>query len=240
MPEIKPEILTGLVLVTRPEPAASETARRLETLGRIPLIAPVLRIVPAATRLPPPDEVQAVLVTSANALPGLAGHRGCRLLTVGDATAAQALEAGFTDILSAGGDAVTLAALVEAECAPSGLPLLLAVGVGEGGKLLAILLTAGFTVLRRETYAARPMERLPAAAVAALAAGQVGTALFFSGATVRAFIDLLGGVLPVSVVARVEALALSPSVAQALTPLPWRHIRVASAPNQDAILALIA
>lgn len=228
------------MLVTRPEPGASETARRLEALGHVPLIAPVLHIASASAALPAPGEIQAVLATSANALPALAGYRGCRLLTVGDATAARAREAGFTDILSAGRDAVALAALAGARCDPGGPPLLLAVGVGEGARLTALLRAAGFTVWRHETYAARPIDRLPAAAVAALAAGEVGTALFFSSATVRAFIDLLGGALPASVAAGVEALALSPTVAQALTPLPWRRIRVASHPNQDAILALMA
>ncbi len=228
------------MLVTRPEPGAGETARRLQALGHTPLIAPVLRIVATATRLPPPGAVQAVLATSANALPALAGHRDCRLLAVGDATAARAREAGFGDILSAGRDAVALAALVGAQCDPAGLPLLLAVGAGEGGELVGLLRTAGFTVLRRETYAARPVERLPAAAVAALGAGEIGTALFFSGATVRAFIDLLGGALPLSVATGIDALALSPAVARALTPLPWRRIRVASDPNQDAILTLMA
>jgi uroporphyrinogen-III synthase len=95
-------------------------------------------------------------------------------------------------------------------------------------------------VLRREAYAARPVERLPAAAVSALAAGEIGAALFFSSATVRAFIDLLGGALPLTVATGIDALALSPVVARALTPLPWRRIRVASDPNQDAILALMA
>ena len=94
------------MLVTRPEPGASETGRRLHVLGHAPLIAPVLRIAALAPRLPPPEAVQAVLATSGNALPALAGHRGCRLLAVGDATAARAREAGFGDILSAGRDAV--------------------------------------------------------------------------------------------------------------------------------------
>jgi uroporphyrinogen-III synthase len=235
-----PEGIRRLVLVTRPPPGAAETARRLEALGHAALIAPVLRIEHLAPRLPAPDAVQAVLATSANALPALAGHRGCRLLAVGDATAARAREAGFTDILSAGRDAVALAALVGVHCDPAGQPLLLAVGAGEGGRLVGLLRADGFGVLRREAYAARPVERLPAAAVSALAAGEIGAALFFSSATVRAFIDLLGGALPLTVATGIDALALSPVVARALTPLPWRRIRVASDPNQDAILALMA
>ena len=59
------------VLVTRPQPGAAETARRLLALGRTPVLAPVLEIVPLAADLPPPDGIQAVLITSANALAAL-------------------------------------------------------------------------------------------------------------------------------------------------------------------------
>lgn len=224
------------MLVTRPEPGASETARRLIALGHRPLIAPALTIVPLAVALPPPGAVQAVLATSANALPALAGHRGLPLLAVGDATAAAARGAGFARVLSAGRDAVALAGLVGRECAPAAGPLLLAVAAGEGGKLAGLLAAQGFAVLRHETYRARPAAALPEAARAALAAGRVGHALFFSSATARAFIGLAGGVP----VAGIEALALAPAVAEALSPLLWRRIRVASEPNQDALLALMA
>lgn len=229
----------GLVLVTRPEPGAGATARRLREMGRAALVAPVLEIGPTGVALPAPDGVQAVLVTSGNALPALAGHVGCRLLAVGDATAARARAAGFAMVLSAGADARALARLAGARCDPAGLPLLLASGAGQGAALAAALRAQGFAVLHHDVYAARPVAVLPAAAVAALGAGRVAVALFFSAASARAFVALLGAVLPAASVAGVEALAISPGTAEALAPLPWRRIRVASAPNQDAILALM-
>lgn len=234
-----PKTATGLVLVTRPEPGASATARRLAAMGHAALIAPVLEIRPAARRLPRPATLQAVLVTSANALPALAAHTGCMLLAVGDATAASARAMGFTDVHSAGADAEALARLARERCTPSGPRLLLASGAGQGRKLATALRRAGFTVQRREVYAARPAAALPAEAIAALQAGRIAAALFFSAASARAFVDLLGAALPASAVAAVEALAIAPATASALAPLPWRRIRVASAPNQDAILALM-
>jgi uroporphyrinogen-III synthase len=137
-------------------------------------------------------------------------------------------------------DAAALADLARRLCDPAGLPLLLASGTGQGRPLAAALRAAGFALIRREVYAARPVAALPPAASAALATGQVETVLFFSTATARAFIDLLGAALPVSAVSGVEAVAISPATAAALSPLPWRRIRVASAPNQDAIMALMA
>ena len=57
------------VLITRPEPGASETAARVNALGLRPIVAPLLTIRtlprPAAATV----RVQAILVTSGNAIP---------------------------------------------------------------------------------------------------------------------------------------------------------------------------
>jgi uroporphyrinogen-III synthase len=227
------------VLVTRPEPGAAETAARLLAMGFTPVSAPMLTIRPRAPLPARPVAPQAILVTSANAIPALpAAWRARPLLAVGDATAARAVAAGFTRVESAGADAAALAALVIARCRPHGGALLLASGMGQGLTLAASLRAAGFTVQRRIAYAARPAESLPAPAAAALAAGRVGTILFFSPATARGFVVLLQRAgLPIC---GVEALAISQAAAIPLALLPWRGIRVASHPNQDALLALLA
>jgi uroporphyrinogen-III synthase len=61
-----PEPGRDAVLITRPEPGASETAARLRSLGFLPVLAPVLEIVRTDARLPPSDAVAAILVTSAD------------------------------------------------------------------------------------------------------------------------------------------------------------------------------
>src|SRR6185312_11188377 len=100
------------ILVTRPEPGASRTAARLTALGLHPIMAPVLRIEPVPASLPAAERVAAVLATSGNAVDLLpASYRGCRLLTVGNATAARARVAGFRQVFSADGDAVAAARL---------------------------------------------------------------------------------------------------------------------------------
>lgn len=237
MPEARPR---G-VLVTRPEAGAAETAERVAGLGFMPILAPVLGIAPLRARLPDPGRMQAVLVTSANALPALgAGFHGVRLFAVGDATAARAVAAGFGDVTSAGRNAEALAALVQARCRPEAGALLLPTARGEGMALARALREAGFAVVRRTVYAAVPQKTLPAAATEALSRGAVAAALFFSSATARAFTKLLLAALPAGCVNDVEALALSPAVAAPLAPLPWRRLRVADRPSQDALLTLLA
>lgn len=226
------------VLVTRPGPAAAKTAHHLVGLGFTPVLAPMLHIAPR--RLTPITEaLQAILVTSANALPALARlDRAIPLYAVGDATAARACADGFAAVHSAGRDAEALAALVAASLSPTAGRLLLASGAGQGMALASRLRGHGFIVLRRIAYAARPAETLPPAAASALATKHVGHALFFSAASARAFVACMTD--RPQEVAHVQALAISEPTARALAPLPWRRIRVASHPNQDELVALLS
>ena len=225
------------MLITRPEPGATETAARVAALGLRPVVAPLFAIEPRRIAAAP---VQAVLVASANALPALPEALHARpLLAVGDATAARARAAGFAAVHSAGRDAVALAALATRLCVPAAGPLLLASGACQGMALARDLRARGFTVRRRVAYAPRPVRTLPDAAAAALRAGALRGVLFFSAEAARVFIDRLRAALPDATVAGVEAPAISRTAGDALRPLPWRRIRVASHPTQDEVLKLL-
>ena len=223
------------VLVTRPEAAGSETARRLTALGWQPIATPIIEIVP---RLPaPPMPVRAALVTSRHAVPGLpAGIR--TVFAVGDATAAAARTRGVAEVHSAAGDAVALADLVSRTVQPAEGPLLLACGAGHARPLATALRALGFTVRRRIVYESRPVPVFPAAGAVGITTGLVHAALFLSAETARGFILRLPTILRPALTG-IEALALSSAVAEAAAPLPWRSIRVASRPDQDALLALL-
>jgi uroporphyrinogen-III synthase len=88
------------LVVTRPEPAASATARLAEDLGMTVIAVPLFGIEAVDWEAPDTSEFDALLLTSANAV----RHGGVQLdrlrdLTahcVGEATAAAAREAGFT------------------------------------------------------------------------------------------------------------------------------------------------
>jgi uroporphyrinogen-III synthase len=205
-----------------------------------PVLAPVLEVAPVPTRLPAPTQLQAIVITSSNALAALPeAYHAVDLLAVGDATAARARAAGFATVYSAGKDADALALLVAGRCNPGGAPLLLASGEGQGNELAVRLQSVGFTVLHHTVYAARQLADLPDAAHDCLASNTVRAVLFFSPATASAFIDLLRQKLRPDVVADVDALAISHAVATALALLPWRRVRVASHPNQEELLALL-
>lgn len=224
------------MLVTRPEPGASETARRLALLGRAAVVAPLLRVRPL-TFIPPPG-IDAVLVTSGNAVPCLPHSlHGTPLLAVGNATAERARAAGFTDVHSADGDATALAAFAGHRCAP-GATLLLATARRQGTALAAALRGRGFAVHRRAVYAAQPANRMPPQAVQALRVGTLEAALFLSAETAGAFVRLLPPHLNAAL-QKVDALAIGEPAAETLRVLPWRRVRVSAKPTLDSILALL-
>src|SRR3954469_16609891 len=106
------------VLVTRPAPDNERTASALRERGFDVLLAPMLRFEPVALPDDAGRDAAAVIVTSSNALraaaPQLADSNWLHLplFAVGGHTADAAREAGFTQVMSADGDADALRALV--------------------------------------------------------------------------------------------------------------------------------
>jgi uroporphyrinogen-III synthase len=161
------------------------------------------------------------------------------VLAVGPGTAEEARVAGFRNVSAAAGDAGALATQAAALLDPAGAPLLLAVGRGYGAALAAALRGHGFRVRRRAVYAARPAMALPPEAVAALRAGEVRAALFFSPRSASVTIGLLRREGLTETAGRVAALALSARIAAALAGLSWQQIRATPTPEPTALLALL-
>ncbi|MBZ6377556.1 hypothetical protein B5C34_04320 [Pacificimonas flava] len=104
------------ILLTRPRPAAEETARRLRSLGHEVTLSPLLQIEPVRWTLPA-KAVQAAAATSANAFRGgvPAELKRLPLYAVGAATAEAARLAGFRHVDESAGDAASLFARLRAE-----------------------------------------------------------------------------------------------------------------------------
>ncbi|BBK39666.1 hypothetical protein STAQ_47440 [Allostella sp. ATCC 35155] len=234
------------VLVTRPEADSQAMAAGLAALGIEAIVAPMLRIVPepkGAEQLPAALEgVRALLFTSANgvaAFAALHARRDWPVLAVGPATEAAARDAGFAEVHSADGDQAALVRLVAERFEPGPQPLLHASGEAVAGDLAAALAERGFAVRRVVLYRAEPVGEIPAAARAALTEGTLDGVLLFSPRTAERFVALAKdageGILPRLPV----AYCLSPAVAEAASPLPWRAVRVAEEPNLPTLLRLV-
>ncbi|MCQ8278774.1 uroporphyrinogen-III synthase [Acetobacteraceae bacterium KSS8] len=226
------------VLVTRPEPGLGETMRAVAAMGFTPLATPMLRIVPLKPALP--ARVQAVLFTSGQAVGPLADQAplllGATVLSVGDATAERARDAGFTRVASARGDAKALASLAARRLDPAAGSLLLACGRGQGGELVEGLRSRGFRVLKRCVYQAVAARALDETVLARLRSGRVEAVLFFSGETAVAFERAVPPDLSLD---GVRALAISAKAASRLSEGCWRSVSFAETPDAAALLALL-
>ena len=225
------------VLVTRPLEDGEEIAARLAEMGHRALLAPLLT--PYFPDGPEPDfqDVQAVLITSANGVRALirrTARRDLPIFAVGPQTTQEAQAAGFTDIKNADGDARKLAQSTARWTTPDKGVLLHVCGEEAPGTLASALAGSGFTVRRAALYRVNAATALPPQAEQALRDGTLDAALFFSPRSARIFCDLAAH-LPTG---KLIAFCISPVTAQALT-LAFREVRVAAAPNQAALLALL-
>lgn len=209
----------------------------MRALGWRPYAAPMLRIGAHPLALPV-GRPQAVLLTSGQAIAALAGRMppDMPVLAVGEATARRAREAGFGDVMAAGGTAGALLDLARARLDPRRGALLLATAQGYGGALVSGLRQAGFRVNRRCVYTVEPAGRLGGDVLDALAQGAVEAALFYSAETARQFL----AALPQDATARlcgVRAVAISAATASALAEATWRGIDVADHPDSGSMLS---
>jgi uroporphyrinogen-III synthase len=230
------------ILITRPREDAERFARQLEAKGHGVLVEPLFTIEPEPDATPDLDNVQALLLTSANGARAFASRserRDLRVFAVGDATADVARALGFSAVESAGGDVDDLARLVRERARPEDGALLHAAGSVVAGDLAGTLGVAGFEVRRVVLYRAEPVAALSDAAIAALREGRIDVAVFFSPRTARQFVNLAEAAGVDSACARVALLGLSPAVVAAAEGIAWAERGAAASPNQAALLAAI-
>lgn len=102
------------LFICRPEPGASASLSRARKLGLDAVAMPLFELHPLDWQPPDPAEFDALLVTSANALRlggrGLDRFRHLPLVAVGEATAAEARRAGWTDVRAGSGGVTELLA----------------------------------------------------------------------------------------------------------------------------------
>ena len=229
------------VLVTRPEEDASALVAALHERGHEALVEPMLTVMPAPGVTTPLDldGVQALLFTSANgvrALARLSERRDLPVFTVGDANAEAARAAGFSAVVSAGGDVDDLARLVVARLSPEGGALYQAAASRRAGGLRSALEAAGFTLRREVLYETVPVTDLSGTLRLELATGQLAAATFFSPRTAETFVGLVDQLGLSGACAETTALCLSEAVAERLRKLDWRALLVAERPDQVSLL----
>jgi|KBSSwiStaDraftv2_1062776.scaffolds.fasta_scaffold03027_10 uroporphyrinogen-III synthase len=232
------------LLVTRPEPDAGREAEALAARGHEAVLAPLLKI--EFTRDVPLDfaGVQALIVTSRNALRAMASRRELPdarklpLFAVGEATARAARDIGFANVTTGPGTAEELAELIAATLEPKHGPLVHLAGETLAFDLKSRLEAKGFTLRQPVLYRARPAEQLPAQALSLLKSGKVDGAILLSPLTARTFALLIEKHGVVTQGRRLVCYCLSQAVAEVLSLLGF-EVRVAARPREEEVLALV-
>jgi len=228
------------MLVTRPRQGGEEIVRRLVAMGHQAMLAPLLKV----TFIEGPQldlaGVQAILVTSANGVRALARRtstRGIAIYAVGPQSAEAARSEGFLQVRSADGDAQMLARAVSPWADPKAGILLHVAGEEAGGWLCETLQAQGFQTRREILYCTEQAARLPAEAIQAIRDGEVDAALFFSPRSAVVFAECARR--DSLTTDRLIAICISANTGEALRGMTFSEIRVAAAPNQDALLACL-
>lgn len=230
------------VLVTRPEPGASQTAKRLQGAGFSPLVLPLseTRALPVGSV---PETFDAVAVTSASAIQHASRElldqlSGSRCYAVGQKTAAIAHQSGFADIVIGQGGAEALAGAIISAEKPEAAILYLCGRV----RLPAFeerLRAAGIGVGPVETYDTVEISRETDAVRHLLDEQPVDAVLLYSVKAASAFADIAGRPRLSPLFKTAGLYCLSPRVASALKASEAAQIRVAAEPNEEELLFLL-
>jgi uroporphyrinogen-III synthase len=242
------------VLVTRPHPDDEATAAALRAKGFEVMLAPMLRFEPVAFHDDGEARYGAVIVTSANALRGIAPHlqdsrlQGSRLLklplfAVGEHTASAAHRAGFDNVIPANGDAASLRdsvlASVKAKELKKASPLLYLAGADLARDLAGELDERGFTVVTHTTYRMIPVSSLPREACEAFAASGIEAVLHYSRRSARAFLDAArAGGVEISALA-IPQCCISAAVASVVRDAGAAQVMAAASSDENALFEVL-
>jgi uroporphyrinogen-III synthase len=210
------------ILILRPQPGADETAARARALGLDLVVAPLFSVRPLAWTPPDPGAFDAVMLTSASAArqasDGLAPFKDLPCYAVGEATAAAAEEAGFTDIRVGPDDGKALLLMMAEDEVRAAFHACgedhLAIGHPDVG------------IVRVPVYAAEAADGLPAGAEDMLA-------LLHSPRAATLFAGLAGDK------SRIHIAAISAKTARAAGE-GWASVSVSPRPRDQALLELAA
>jgi uroporphyrinogen-III synthase len=226
----------SLVWITRAEPGASATAGRVRALGIEPIVSPLLEVRPLPSVEIDLEGVSAIAFTSANAVGAFAElcpERGLRVFAVGDATALAARERGFESVLSARGDVGALASALAARRRELPGYVLYPAAAEPAQDLAGALEAVGLKTRQVALYETTPIA--PSAELVARLA-EVDGVLVHSARAARA----LAAFLKASPAPDLAAYCLSRQIARSLTRAGLAARVSAAAPNEAALIGLLA
>lgn len=235
------------LIVTRPQADGERTAAALRARGHEVLLAPLMRVeaLPADLSGPPGGNWGAVIITSGNVPVAIADNPGRETLlalplyAVGRRSAEAAHAAGFTAVVSAGGDVRDLVKLIAERHADAHAPLLYLAGEDRAADLIGELAAHGVAAEMRVVYRAVTAP-YPPELVAALNEGAVDGVLHFSRRSAENYVAGAHAAGLDGPALKVRHYCLSPAIAAPLAEAGAAHISVAQHPSETGLIELLA
>ncbi|WEX88931.1 uroporphyrinogen-III synthase [Sinorhizobium garamanticum] len=235
------------VLVTRPRPAVTATALKLEAIGHEAILLPLMQAehLAAAVETALKQSHCAIVLTSAEATRVLAAvghalepHLATPLFCVGEATGRAAAELGFTDIHVGPGTGEGLAETIATSfAARPPEPLLYLAGSPRSDGLERALRLRGIDYRTVECYRMTPVAYRADELSGLLHAGRFDAVLLYSGEAARQFAALLSQSRLSAAAFSRRYLCLSASIAEAVPP--DAAAEVAAMPDEEHLLNLL-
>lgn len=227
------------VLITRPEGQARSTVNSLKEMGHKALVDPLLIIervkVDLATLKP-----TAFVVTSGNAVHGIPkDHCHIPVFAVGKATARALEEHGCEHVIEGGGAAEYLMPVIKDHADLLKGPVVYLAGdhvkVDIDGEIRAL----GGDAKRMLAYRSIAVDHLSDETLDAIENEELDAVTFFSPRSGQVFVEIIQEEGLEEMFDRVGAVCLSPTIARAVSPLPWRRLLIAHSRTQTALLACL-
>lgn len=187
----------------------------------------------------------AILITSANAIRALAAHarlpalQRIRVLAVGERTAETARAAGFTEVISAAGDARALAALAAAQPGGTGAPLLYLAGDDRAFDFAEALAQYGIAVHTAVVYRVEAETEFPAGLADSLRSANLDGVLHYSPRSAATYLRCAAGGAMRHAALAPRHFCLSEQVASQIVAAGAAHVSVALRPNEASLFDLL-
>jgi uroporphyrinogen-III synthase len=246
----------GKIILTRPKAQAIEFSLKLfqiteknnenrsksgnfdDFLDRHIFFSPATEIRDNSVNLPSPNDLDGLVLTSANALTDIIdwnAYEHLPLYVVGKATAEKARAHGLCNIRQICSTVAALKPVVHNECTKGNRLLYVR------GKHIASDLKYSDENLWAEaiTYSAEPCSIIPTDVVESLRAEEAGYVAFFSARSARIFLDLIVAYNLTDQMKNIKALCLSEAVLECVQPFFDQQVYVSKTPETDAMLILV-
>ncbi|MGB0342596.1 MAG: uroporphyrinogen-III synthase [Parvibaculales bacterium] len=238
------------LLVTRPEPDASQLAGLARAEGHDILLSPLTHISYVAAPDWPQAAPTAIAFTSANGVRALAATKppvmtadwtALPAYAVGPQTGEALHQYGWTDIRVGGGNVALLAARIMADEPDEKAHIWHIVGTHQAGHLVSTLSQLGCRASCVRAYEAQAAQSFTAEAQAALVNGEIDAVLVHSQRSAEIFLSLwhaLTGNTGDGQIIRPRIFALSPQVTGPFVDRGWQT-DVAARPDSQGMTALL-